>query len=137
MKIYKIANNANKSNFSLNDVQISERETAGGQRMVRFEIPNVAEVELGYWKNMLILDDMEVNENYRRMGIGSLLLTAVKNYADKVNLKVNLTPSPYEPEKMSYEDLSGYYSKNDFVPVGKGEKPQFHEYHPNMKDKIT
>ena len=124
MNWYKKAN----GDFTIQDVQVNETANAGGQPLIRFEIPNVGGVEINEWKGVYILDDMDVSEQYRRRGIGTLLLQAVKNYANMKGKKVQLTPISYEPENLSNEDLSQYYQKSGFVPLNNG---QTHTYDPN------
>lgn len=128
MNWYKKSQNQNQ--FTLQDVQVKETKNASGQTLIHFIIPNVGNVDMNEWKGVYILDDMGVEEPYRRMGIGTLLLQAAKNYANMKGKRIQLTPEPYEPEQMSYEDLSSYYSKSGFNPTGEGE---LHEYNPQTQ----
>ena len=66
-------------------------------------------------KRSLILNDLYVSENYRKNGVGKLLLNAVKSYAIKINAKgIGLSTAIDNNTAQKLYENNGYKKNQDF-----------------------
>lgn len=62
--------------------------------------------------NKIKLDKIEVPKDLRNQGIGTEIITALKEYSQRVNKPIVLNP---EPEKGKKGALQRFYERNEFV----------------------
>jgi ribosomal protein S18 acetylase RimI-like enzyme len=66
-------------------------------------------------KRSLILNDLYVSENYRKNGVGKLLLNAAKSYAIKINAKgIGLSTAIDNNTAQKLYENNGYKKNQDF-----------------------
>ena len=63
-------------------------------------------------ENRINIGEIVVPENMRKQGIGSEVLSAIKQYAQSVGKPVTLSPEPGKGKKAA---LERFYKKNGFV----------------------
>ena len=69
-------------------------------------------LRINEYENKIKLDKIYIPKELRGQGIGTEIITALKEYSQKVNKPVVLNP---EPEKGKKGALQRFYNRNEFV----------------------
>jgi len=84
------------------------------QELINFFVNKYPEVVLRIteFENKIKFDKIFIPKEMRGMGIGTEIITALKEYSQRVNKPIVLNP---EPEKGKKGALQRFYERNEFV----------------------
>ena len=90
------------------------QEQSDIQELINFFVNKYPEIVLriNEFENKIKLDKIFIPKEMRGMGIGTEIITALKEYSQRVNKPIVLNP---EPEKGKKGALQRFYERNEFV----------------------
>ena len=77
-------------------------------------------IRQSYPKNYIYIHSLLVDTNARRHGVGSKLLSKIKNISEDFGLIIELYPQPFGFTDMTQGDLIAWYKKRGFDSASSG-----------------